>query len=90
MIVTTIKVTAAGTRVQSSKAGAIKSVLVRARSDNTGTAYVGDSDVSSTNGLALEPGEAETIHFNGFGKLNDFYADVDTNNDQVDLFADNS
>jgi len=90
MIVTTIKVTTAGASVVSPKAGTVKSVLARARTANTGTVYVGTSDVSSTIGLALEPGEAERIVFNGLGKLKDFYADADTNNDQVDLFADNT
>ena len=90
MIVDTIDVAAAGTRVQSGKKGSIKSLLARARSANTGTIYIGDSVVSSSAGLALEPGEAITIHFNGYGKMQDFYADADTSGDDVDLIGDNS
>lgn len=90
MIVTTITVTAAGTAVQSSKSGTVKSVLAKARSSNTGAVYVGTSDVSSSIGVELLPGEAVPITFKGHGKMQEFYADADTNNDQVDLVGDNS
>ena len=90
MIVDTITVTTAGTRVQSGKSGTVKSVLAKARSTNTGPVYVGVSDVASTVGVELVPGEAITFTFKTAGKMKDFYADSDNNSDKVDLFGDNS
>ena len=54
----TIRVTAAGTRVQAAIKGNVRSVVYKARSDNTGNIYLGGSDVSSTDGMTLVPGPA--------------------------------
>ena len=90
MIVNTITVTAAGTAVQAGDSGNITSVMFKARSSNSGAVYVGDSNVSSTRGIELLPGEVTTTRFKGHGKLQDFYADAATNSDKVDYWADNS
>jgi hypothetical protein len=90
MIVNTINVATAGTRVQAGDSGSIQSVFFKARSANANTIYVGDSTVTSTKGIALEPGEDITISFKGRGKMQDFYADADTSADKVDYVADNS
>ena len=90
MIVNTIEVATAGTRVQSGDSGTVKSIIFKARQSNAATIYVGDSLVSSTRGMALEPGESFEFTFRKHGKVQDFYADADTNGDDVDYFADNS
>lgn len=90
MIVHTINVSTAGTRVQSTKNGSVKSVVAKARSGNAGAVYVGTSDVSSSEGMELQPGEVFTFTFKGVGKMQDFYADAANNNDKVDLLGDNS
>ena len=89
-VIGTITVTSAGTRVQNPKAGSCRGILWRARADNSSTVYVGYSDVSSTNGVAISPGDAFTVLFNGYEKLQNWYADAATNSDKVDFVADNS
>ena len=54
----TIIVTAAGTAVQATNKGNARSMVFKARNDNTGTCYLGGSDVSSTDGMSLVPGES--------------------------------
>ena len=51
----TIKVTTAGTRVQAANKGNVRSVVYKARADNTGNIYLGGSDVSSADGMTLVP-----------------------------------
>jgi hypothetical protein len=89
-IVGTITVTTAGTAVQSPKSGSVKAVLFKASSSNTGAIYVGDSSVSSSNGVELQPGAAIQMAFEGYERLEDWYADADDNNDRVDFIGDNS
>ena len=90
MIAGTIDVAAAGTAAQSSKSGTIRAISFKARIGNTGNIYLGNSDVSSTNGMELEPGEAWTWTYAKYGKIQDWYADAATNGDDVDFVADNS
>lgn len=54
----TISVTAAGTSVQAANKGNARSLVFKARNNNTGTCYLGGSDVSSTDGMSLVPGES--------------------------------
>ena len=54
-------VTTAGTRVTLAGSQTIKSVTVKALRANTGTIYVGDASVASTNGFALAPGETVSM-----------------------------
>ena len=89
-LIGTITVTSAGTAVQSTKEGTIGAVMWRARADNTGTIYVGDSTVSSSNGVAVSPGDAFTMNFGGYERIEDWYADAATNSDKVDFIGDNS
>ena len=83
---TTQTVTTNGTRVQlSSTATTVLSVIVQADGANTGALYVGDSTVSSTDGLQLSPGQsisinAELVGGNSDGfTLTDIYIDSDSN-----------
>ena len=54
----TIKVTASGTSVQAANKRNSRSIVFKARNDNTGTCYLGGSDVSSIDGMSLVPGES--------------------------------
>ena len=54
-ISSTIKVTAAGTSVQAASKGNARSLVFKARIDNTGTCYLGGSDVSASDGMSLVP-----------------------------------
>jgi len=89
-VIGTITVSSAGTRVQNTTSGNVRGIMWRARADNTGTIYVGYSDVSSTLGVAVSPGDAFTVLFEGYEKLQNWYADAATSGDKVDFVADNS
>lgn len=89
-VIGTISVSSAGTRVQNSTSGNVRGIMWRARADNTGIVYVGYSTVSSTSGVAISPGDAFTVLFEGYEKLQNWYADAATNGDKVDFVADNS
>ena len=83
----TIKVTTAGTRVQASHKGNVKTVVFKARSDNTGDVYLGGDDVSSTAGMTLSPGEAIQFQLTTPASTSQFWADAVSNNDQVDYIG---
>jgi hypothetical protein len=84
-------VTTAGTRVQLTTTDTItSSVIIQAKNSNTGTIYVGDSTVSSTQGLELSPGES--IAFTGDNRnegqadelvLSDIWLDSSVNGEGV-------
>lgn len=82
--------TSAGTRVQAGDDGTVRSIVFHARPDNAGNIYVGDANVSSNRGICLAPGGTFSIVFQNYGKVKNWYADVDTSNDEVDYVADNS
>ncbi len=92
-----INVGTAGTAVQiSSTPERVLSIIFKARSGNTGNAYVGDVTVAAAVGLELLPGEEISIpvaenrqatNIPHTVLLSDFYVDVATNNDDVDFFA---
>ncbi len=90
MITGTINVVTPGTAVVCPKAGTVSQILWIARAANADTIYLGSSDVSSTDGISLEPGQAITIPFARYGSLKDWYADADTAADKVDFYGDNS
>lgn len=74
-------VTTAGTQVPLSATSiGIVEVTIQAKFANTNNIYVGNSDVSSTNGLVLIAGA--TVTLTG-GDLNDIYIDSDTNGEGV-------
>lgn len=81
-----ITVATPGTAVAVATSGnAITAVSFRARTDNTGAVYVGDSGVSSSNGYRLEPGDELNLSFRETIDLRRFFVDADTANDAVDF-----
>ena len=81
----TIKITAAGTRVQAAHKGNFKAAVFKARADNTGDVYLGGDDVSSTDGMTLTPGESIQLMLGNGVSSSQFWADAANNNDQVDF-----
>ena len=77
----------AGTAVQvSNVTSRVKYVEFKALAANSGLAYVGESDVSASNGFELSAGNTKVMNFGEFGgsgPANVFYVDVATNNDKV-------
>ena len=81
-----ITVATPGTAVAVATSGnAITAVSFRARTDNTGAVYVGDSGVSSSNGYRLEPGDELNLSFKETIDLRRFFVDADTASDGVDF-----
>ena len=81
-----ITVATPGTAVAVATSGnAISAVSFRARTDNTGAVYVGDSGVTSSNGYRLEPGDELNLSFRETIDLRRFFVDADTANDGVDF-----
>lgn len=78
-------VTTAGTRVQLlTTSTGIHTVVVRANSANTGTIYVGNATVASTNGMQLAAGDALTLTINDLSKV---YLDCSVNGEGVTYIA---
>ena len=81
-----ITVATPGTAVAVATSGnVISAVSFRARTDNTGAVYVGDSGVTSSNGYRLEPGDELNLTFRETIDLRRFFVDADTANDGVDF-----
>jgi hypothetical protein len=75
-----------GTAVAVASSGnAVSAVSFRARANNTGAVYVGDSSVDSTNGYRLEPGDELNLSFRETIDLRRFFVDADTASDGVDF-----
>ena len=83
----TMKVTSSGTRVQAAHKGNVKTVVFKARSDNTGDVYIGGDDVSSADGMTLTPGESIQLQPADPVSTAQFWADAANNNDQVDFIG---
>lgn len=82
-------VTTAGTRVQlSSISVPCKNVTIQSKFANTGNMYLGDSTVSSSNGLVLYPGSATSFRVTP-NNLNLLYIDSAVNGEGVDYFYEN-
>ncbi len=83
----TTNVGTAGTAVQvSNVTNRVKRVMFKALAGNSGLAYVGESDVSASNGFELSAGNTITLNFGEFGGSvpgNVFYVDAASNNDKV-------
>ena len=78
-------VATAGTRVALASSQAISnSVTIRALKANTGTIYVGNSSVASTNGLALSAGDSVTVVV---ANLNTVNLDCSVNGEGVTYLA---
>lgn len=54
-------VTTAGTRVTLASSQAVKSIVIKALTTNTGLIYVGDGSVASTTGFVLSPGDTISL-----------------------------
>lgn len=63
-------VTTAGTRVTLAASQAVKSVTIKALTTNTGTIYVGDTSVSSANGLQLAAGDSISFDIANLNTVN--------------------
>jgi hypothetical protein len=67
----------------------ITSVIFQADADNTGSVYIGDSNVAAARGIELEPGNSITIVADSSGRfqeeldLSDFWCDTETNNNDL-------
>ena len=83
----TIRITAAGTRVQAANKGNARSIIFKARHGNMGDVYLGGSDISSTDGMTLVPGEAIHMQVNEPISISQLWADADNDGDQVDFLA---
>lgn len=79
-------VTTAGTRVVLAASQAVKSVVIKALSTNTGIIYVGNSTVASTNGLQLLAGETVSLDI---ANLNTVNIDSSVNGEGVTYIASN-
>ncbi len=81
-----ITVATPGTAVAVAASGnAVSAVSFRARANNSGAVYVGDSGVDSSNGYRLEPGDELTLSFRETIDLRRFFVDADTADDGVDF-----
>ena len=83
----TITVAAAGTRVQAAHKGNVRSLVLKARQANTGEVCVGGSDVSSSDGFTLAPGEAVQLSFRFAISTAQIWADSLTNGDKIDFLG---
>lgn len=63
-------VTTAGTRVTLAASQAVKSVTVKALAANTGTIYVGNGSVASTNGFQLAAGDTISLDISNLNTVN--------------------
>lgn len=87
---TPVTIDTAGTREAISGSSVrCKSVIISADSLNTGKVYVGDSSVSSTNGVELSAGEDIILDADYLGNaedeldLSDIYVDTASNGNKV-------
>ena len=64
-----------------------KSVLIRAKSANTGQVYIGGADVASTTNDGLDALESVTLTAVGWMDLADIFVDVDSDGEGVDFYA---
>jgi len=83
----TIKITAAGTRVQAANKGNARSIIFKARHGNIGDVYLGGSDISSADGMTLIPGEAIHMQVSDPISISQLWADADNDGDQVDFLG---
>ena len=76
-------VTTAGTAVEiSANITAIRSIVLQADAANTGIVYVGDSSVTSSNGIQLKAGDSVSITPDNKDNelvISDLYVNADTN-----------
>ena len=82
-------VAAAGTAEALASSGLYGSVVIVAKSANTGQVFVGGSDVASTTNAGLDAGDALSItpRPGHVIDLSDIYIDVGTSADGVDFYC---
>ena len=80
-------VTAAGTAETLHAAKRVKSVVVKAKTSNTGVVFIGGSDIASTTNDGLSPGDIIDIAPNGWMDLKDLFIDVSVSAEGVDCWA---
>lgn len=83
-ILTAVTISSAGTRQQITTSNiAAMSVIIQADSLNTGKIYIGDSTVTSSNGIELSAGDSFILNPEFLGErevtLSDIYVDTETN-----------
>ena len=87
----TTDIPTAGTRVQINNTPRLcLSITLKARNGNSGSIYVGGSNVSSTNGFELRVNESVTYNLMSpylSCPISDFWADTATNGNDVDWIA---
>lgn len=83
----TITVATAGARVQAAHKGNVRSLVFKARQSNTGDVSIGGSDVSSSDGFILAPGEAVALSFRFAISTAQIWADSLNNNDKIDFLG---
>jgi len=80
-----VSVTTAGTAVAlASSSVSISKVTIKANAGNTGDIFVGDSGVTSSNGLILAAGESVDVSIDDLNKV---YIDSATNGDGISYIA---
>lgn len=80
-----VTVTTAGTEVQiSASSVSVKSITIKSLAANTGTIYIGNSTVASTNGYALAAGQAISFDIDDLNKV---YIDSSVNGEGVTYLA---
>ena len=83
----TITVATAGTRVQAAHKGNVRSLIFKSRQANTGDVSVGGSDVSTTDGFTLAPGEAVQLNFRFAISTAQIWADSYNSGDKIDFLG---
>ena len=83
----TIKVTSAGTRAQAAHKNNVRTVVFKARTDNSDDVYIGGNDDTATDGMALTPGESITLESLDPISTSQYFADAAINDDQVDFIG---
>ena len=76
-----LKGTPGGTAVKADSKGNARSLVFKARNDNTGACYLGGSDVSATDGTSLVPGESIQLELANAISTSQFWADAANNDD---------
>ena len=80
-------IAATGTAERLAASQRVKSVVIIAKSGNTGQVYVGDSLVTTSTNDGLDALESLAIEATQWLDLGDIYLDVDTNAEGVDYYA---
>ena len=62
-------------------------MVFKLRNDNTGTCCLGGSDVSSTDGMSLVPGESIQLELANAISTSQFWVDAANNYDQADFIG---